>query len=60
MRRWLTITTVARPARRLGGVLLGPFTVLHRWVMPEIAGAVAHRIDTPKPLPPWRHLYPQT
>lgn len=58
-RRWLTVTTVARPARRLGDVLLGPFAALHRWVMPEVAGEVARRIDTPKPAPPWRHLYPQ-
>lgn len=58
-RRWLTVTTVARETHAAGAVLLGPFSALHRWIMPEIVGEVARRIDTPKPDPPWSRLFPE-
>jgi hypothetical protein len=55
-RRWLTVTTVARP-RGFGGVIaLGPFARLHARIMPAIVGDVARTIDTPKPTPPGLRL----
>jgi hypothetical protein len=55
-RRWLAVTTVARPCGLGGMVALGPFARLHARIMPAILGDVARTIDTPKPTPPGLRL----